>query len=177
MALKLPVELREKLKKPYGKLYRCKGEDCLKQVIEELPDPVRIISIGDVTTYYLLKANVIPDMCLVDDMTMRIPVDRAMKQGTAHRSFKEVTVINPPGVVTGELMDAIKDNMDSRIPVRIFVDGEEDLAVIPACIYAPIGSVVIYGQPGEGMVVVEITEEKKQQTLSLIEQMIEENAS
>lgn len=145
--------------------------------MEAMNKPAKIISIGDVTTYYLLKANVVPDMCLIDDMTMRLPVDETVKQGTAHRSFKEVTVKNPPGVVTRELIDAIKDNMSANIPVKIFVEGEEDLAVIPACIYAPVGSVVIYGQPHEGVVVVKVTEEKKRETLSLISQMIEEENS
>lgn len=175
MVLKLTPELREKLKTPYGRLYRGKGGDCLKRVVKSLHDPVKIISIGDLTTYYLLQAGTVPDMVLIDDMTMRIPVEHEVKKGTAHTSFKEITVTNPPGIITRELIDAVKDNMDSSVPVRIFVDGEEDLAVIPACIYAPIGSVVIYGQPNEGVVVVNITEDKKKETLSLMKQMIEEN--
>lgn len=174
MVLKLTQELRDKLKTPYGKLYRGKGEECLRRVVRTLKNPPKIISIGDLTTYYLLKAGVVPDMCLVDDITMRLPVDREIRLGTTHRSFKEVTVRNPAGVITQELMDAIRDNMDSKEPVRIFVEGEEDLAVMPACIYAPVNAVVIYGQPNEGVVVVTVTEEKKQETLSLMQQMIEE---
>lgn len=174
MVLKLTQELRDKLKTPYGKLYRGKGEECLRRVVRTLKNPPKIISIGDLTTYYLLKAGVVPDMCLVDDITMRLPVDHEIRLGTTHRSFKEVTVRNPAGVITQELMDAIRDNMDSKEPVRIFVEGEEDLAVMPACIYAPVNAVVIYGQPNEGVVVVTVTEEKKQETLSLMQQMIEE---
>jgi uncharacterized protein (UPF0218 family) len=32
----------------------------------------------------------------------------------------------------------------------IFVDGEEDLAVIPLVIAAPDGAAILYGQPGKG---------------------------
>ncbi len=172
MALKLTEALREKLKAPFGTLYKGKGADCLNKVVSRLGKPVKIISIGDVTTYYLLKAGIVPDMCLVDNITMRIPVDHEIRKGTAHESFKDVRVDNPPGVVTEELMDAIRDNMNSRVPVRIFVNGEEDLAVIPACLYAPVGSVVIYGQPNEGVVVVPVTEEKRKETKAILEQMV-----
>lgn len=171
MELKLTPALRDALKMPFGKLYRGKGDECLRSIIKSLKSPPKIISIGDVTTYYLLKAGIVPDICIVDDRTMRLPVDHEVRKGTAHESFKDVSVKNPPGVITGELIDVIRDNMASEKPVRIFVDGEEDLAVIPACEYAPVGSVVLYGQPGEGVVAVTVTEEKKRETLSLVERM------
>ena len=174
MAFKLTPALRDTLKTPFGKLYRGKGDECLRSIVKSLKGPTKIISIGDVTTYYLLKAGIVPDMCIVDDMTMRLPVDHEVRKGTAHESFKDVSVKNPPGVITQELIDAIKNNMNSSMPVRIFVDGEEDLAVIPACEYAPVGSVVLYGQPNEGVVVVNVTEDKKHETLSLMEQMTRE---
>lgn len=171
MALKLTGALREKLKTPFGTLYKGKGADCLDKVVRSLGKPTKIISIGDVTTYYLIKAGIVPDMCLVDDITMRLPVDLEIRKGTAHKSFKDVRVDNPPGLVTEALMAAIRDNMDSKAPVRIFVNGEEDLAVIPACLYAPVGSAVIYGQPNEGVVVVRVTEEKRKETRAILEQM------
>ena len=174
MAYKLTPALRERLKKPFGRLYRGKGDECLRDIVKSLKNPPKVISIGDMTTYYLLKAGIVPDMCIVDERTMRLPVNLEVKKGTAHESFKDVKVKNPPGVVTKELIDAIRDNMVSKKPVRIFVDGEEDLAVIPACEYAPVGSVVLYGQPNEGVVAVVVTGEKKRETLSLMEQMIKE---
>jgi uncharacterized protein (UPF0218 family) len=171
LELKLTGALREKLKKPFGKLYKGSGTECLTQVIRSLGKPTRIIAIGDMTTYYLLKAGIVPDMCLVDDITMRLPVDLEIRKGTAHESFKDVRVDNPPGVITEELMDAIRDNMGSKVPVRIFVNGEEDLAVIPACLYAPASSAVIYGQPNEGVVVVRVTDEKRKETQAILDEM------
>ena len=37
------------------------------------------------------------------------------------------------------------------------MDGEEDLMVFPVCLFAPPNSVVMYGQPNEGLVIAEIT--------------------
>ncbi len=174
MVYRLTPALRDRLKKPFGRLYRGKGDECLRSIVKGLRSPPMVISIGDVTTYFLLKAGIVPGMCIVDDRTMRLPVELEVKKGTAHESFKDVRVENPPGVVTEELIAAIKDNMGSKKPVRILVDGEEDLAVIPVCEYAPVGSVVLYGQPNEGVVAVTVTEDKKRETLSLMEQMIKE---
>ncbi len=171
MALKLTGELRDRLKKPFGTLYRGQGADCMTQAVRSLGKPTKVIAIGDMTTYYLLKAGIVPDLCLVDDITMRLPVDHEIRNGTAHESFKEVRVDNPPGVVTQALMDAVRDNMQAVKPVRIFVDGEEDLAVIPACLYAPDSAAVIYGQPNEGVVVVRVNDEKRKETRAILEQM------
>ena len=171
MELKLTGALREKLKQPFGKLYKGKGSECLTQVIRSLGQPTKIIAIGDVTTYYLLQAGIVPDMCLVDNITMRLPVDHEIRKGTAHESFKDVRVDNPPGVITKELMDAVRDNMNARVPVRIFVRGEEDLAVIPACLYAPDSAAVIYGQPNVGVVVVRVNEEKRKETKAILDEM------
>lgn len=174
MAYRLTAALRDRLKTPFGKLYRCNSDSCLRDIVRSFRSPPKVIAIGDVTAYHLLRAGIMPDMCIVDDMTMRLPVDHEVRKGTAHESFKDITVKNPAGVVTQELIDAIKDNMSSKNPVRIFVDGEEDLAVIPACEYAPVGSLVLYGQPKEGVVAVEVTPGKKRETLSLMEQMEKE---
>ena len=56
--------------------------------------------------------------------------------------------------------------------VRIMVNGEEDLLVLPVCVYAPENSVVMYGQPNQGLVIVKVTPEirnKAQKLLDLME--------
>ncbi len=53
----------------------------------------------------------------------------------------------------------------------IVVDGEEDLAVIPCVLFADEGDVVLYGQPDEGIVAVEVSEEKKMEIATLIKIM------
>lgn len=171
MAYRLTAALRDRLKTPFGRLYRCSSDECVGDIVRNAGKPPKVIAIGDVTAYHLLRAGIVPDMCIVDDMTMRLPVDGEVRRGTAHAAFHDLVVRNPAGVVTQELIDAIRDNLASEKPVRIFVDGEEDLAVIPACEHAPVGSLVLYGQPREGIVAVEVTPEKKRETRALVEQM------
>ena len=52
-----------------------------------------------------------------------------------------------------------------RIVIKI--DGEEHLSVLPMVLCAPLGFVIFYGQPHEGVVKVEITEEKKEKAYSM----------
>jgi uncharacterized protein (UPF0218 family) len=55
--------------------------------------------------------------------------------------------------------------------VRLSVNGEEDLLVIPVCIHAPENAIVLYGQPNEGLVIVKITPEIRSKTQTLLESM------
>ena len=56
-------------------------------------------------------------------------------------------------------------------PVRLSVNGEEDLLVLPVCIHAPDNAIVMYGQPNEGLVIVKITPEIRNKTQSLLDLM------
>jgi len=58
---------------------------------------------------------------------------------------------NPPGTISDELVLAIRDAVADP-PAMIVVEGEEDLAVIPLVLAAPTGVMILYGQPGEGVV-------------------------
>jgi uncharacterized protein (UPF0218 family) len=55
--------------------------------------------------------------------------------------------------------------------VHLVVDGEEDLLTLIAVLYAPEKSWVVYGQPREGAVVVEVTPEKKAETAEILRGM------
>lgn len=86
--------------------------------------------------------------------------------------FTILTCKNPPGHITKTLVLAISKAIKQYIRTGgkqiIKVVGEEDLAALPAILLAPLGSVVFYGQPGEGVVVVEVTEEEKGRLVDLI---------
>jgi uncharacterized protein (UPF0218 family) len=88
--------------------------------------------------------------------------------GTKHKGFTEISVDNPAGVITEDLIDAVGNALKSDEHVRIFVRGEEDLAAVPAILMAPEGSAVLYGQPDEGVVLVKITSDKKEQMEDLL---------
>ena len=56
-------------------------------------------------------------------------------------------------------------------PVMVLIDGEEDLLTIPAVIEAPLGAVVFYGQPFEGVVAVKVDERSKASARETVQRM------
>jgi hypothetical protein len=50
----------------------------------------------------------------------------------------------------------------------ILVEGEEDLLVLPAVFFLPLGGVVLYGLPKKGLVICNVNEKYKQLVKSLL---------
>ncbi|MBU4374853.1 MAG: DUF359 domain-containing protein [Euryarchaeota archaeon] len=167
----LPEELREELRKLHGELYTGDGIETAKLIIKNLNNYTKIISVGDIVTFNLLSAGLIPDISFVDDRTKRGQASDKIMQGTRHAKFKTITVENPAGIITEELLQEVSHAMDSDKPIRIFVKGEEDLAALPAIAMAPLSSVIIYGLPDKGAVLVRVTENKKKEIQSLLDRM------
>jgi len=163
--------LRDELRKLHGDLYRGDGTETAKKIIRDLKNPAKIITVGDIVTFNLLNAGVVPNVSFVDDRTKRSPASNEIMHGTKHPRFKTIDVENPPGMITEELLREVSKAMDSDTPIRIFVKGEEDLAALPAIAMAPLSSVIIYGLPDVGAVSVKVTDKKKKEIQSLLDRM------
>jgi GTP-dependent dephospho-CoA kinase len=146
----LPEEHRRLFKEPFGTLYRNIGE------ILPLLSEGGVYAVGDVVTHNLQKNGIMPAVSIVDGYTMRSPCKR-MPDLTGNC----IRVKNPAGTITDDLVRAL-DHAVAHAPVTIVVDGEEDLAVIPMVIAAPIGSIVLYGQPHKGVVLRRVTREAQE---------------
>lgn len=162
--LKLPDEVRPLLKRPLGQLF-----SSVTTAIEYLRQlrPTRLIAVGDIVTADLIEAGLMLDVAVVDFLVMRSPIDKKIRRTIDSFDVKIVRVKNPAGTITQELR-AVLD--EAKPPLKIIVDGEEDLATLPAVLSAPLGSVVVYGQPYEGVVIVEVTESKRREFKMLLEQ-------
>jgi uncharacterized protein (UPF0218 family) len=124
-----------------------------------------IVAVGDVVTENLERVGILPTLSILDGKTKRADISGAEDK----RRDADLVIANPKGTITRELWEAIaKCDFQNR---KIFIDGEEDLATLPAILYAPMGSIVVYGQPDEGIVVVHVTDEKKNEIKSIIEKM------
>ena len=157
----LPEELRSRLKEPFGMLYRGEGLECIENIARDLDlESSFLITVGDVVTHYVLEFGVQPHLIIVDDRTKRGRLSPEITTGKG--DFREVEVENPAGVITEELDEAIKEAIDGESPVRLWVNGEEDLATLPVIKYAPTSSIVLYGQPDEGVVAVIVDEKTKE---------------
>ena len=163
--LPLPDDLRGELKEPWGPVFT--DADAL---LAEAGEP--LVAVGDVVTYHLEAAGRTPDVSMVDEMTERSAVDEDVREALGEA---DVAVESPAAALTGDLLEALVHAIEAADegggPTRIHVDGEEDLATLPAIVAAPDGASVVYGQPGEGMVLVPVTPETREAAESFLRRM------
>lgn len=163
--MKLPASLREQMKIPLGILLpeiQANKENILKNISENS----FIITVGDRTTQKMIEFDLIPSLQIVDGIEKR-----EKREPPKLANATEITVDNPPAEITLQSIDVIKKAFLMNPPVRILVTGEEDLLVLPVCIHAPENSVVLYGQPNEGLVITKITTEIRNKAQSLLDLM------
>lgn len=166
-ALRLPDRLRSVLSRPLGRLLRGRVEEVyasLRSLIQETSPP-RLVAVGDVVVEDSLRHGLSLDLAVRDLKTKRSP-----RGAPSIGKFKEVVrVRNPAGLITAEACRQIARSLKEGGGVLIEVEGEEDLLAIPCVLHAPIGSVVIYGQPDEGVVAIVVSEGLKAFFRSLLD--------
>ena len=165
---KLDENLIGEFKKPLGKLY-AEFEDAIP-IIKEASF---LISVGDQTTKNLVDNDLIPDLGIIDN--------RIQRKDHNHDIIRTENILkadNPAGTITKNLWETIEsaislilEDKENRI---IEVSGEEDLAVLPCLLVAPEDAVILYGQPNEGLVFVNVSE-GKDKALRLMDFFNEEN--
>lgn len=161
--LSLPIELREELKDPIGPLFEEPQE-----LLSGAGDP--LIAVGDVVTFHLRRAGRNPDVSVIDGLTKRTEVTEEIATALDDDDPR-IRVENPAGEITESLLEGLVEAISLEERVVVHVDGEEDLATLPAIIAAPMGASVVYGQPNLGMVHVSVDAETKAFARSLIERM------
>jgi len=164
--LQLPDDLRDQLKNPLGNLVSDDNPN-KENIIKKISAESVIITVGDRTTENMLLLGLKPQIQIIDGLEKRsecaVPADDTI--------ITKLSCKNPPGEITEESIQVIQKAFSSEPPVRITVDGEEDLLVIPTCIFAPENSVVMYGQPNEGLVIVTITPEIRAKVQKILDVM------
>jgi uncharacterized protein (UPF0218 family) len=164
VVVELQDSLRGELKEPFGEIYTD-----AEALLTDAGDP--IVAVGDVVTYHLLQAGRTPDVALIDDRTERSQVDEEISSGIS--GFDErIEVANPAATITVALLDSLASGVqDADRSTLLFVDGEEDLAALPAILLAPEGASIVYGQPGEGMVLVQVDQPTTERARELLSRM------
>ncbi len=160
----------QRLKEPFGKLLP--GEPSktmpeLNTIIRRL-HPRKIVAVGDVVSRETVAVGIRVDVRIIDHVSMRKP--------TAAFNLKARTtyhVRNPAGVITLESWETIKRAMKDDDAV-ILVDGEEDLLALPCIVESPSNSLVLYGQPSRGLVVVDTNPTISQEASLILQRMTRE---
>ena len=150
----LPEDMREELKLPLGPVIK---EEQLDRYLEKGD---LVATVGDMTSATIHRLGYRPQMVVVDYQTKR-SFDPKWKEATASAGDVTVFVRNPPATITSDLYNEILKAWTSRSTTKLVVEGEEDMASLPAILQAPEGATVIYGIPDTGRCLVQVDEDAR----------------
>jgi uncharacterized protein (UPF0218 family) len=162
MHRRLPEAERSSLQRPFGKVF-----PSIRALLPRIRGRT-VYAVGDVVTYNLLKEGIVPRIAIIDGHTKRAPCSRIPEI-----PLRRIAARNPAGTISDDLVRAIQEALASP-PALIFVEGEEDLAVLPLVLAAPEGAVVLYGQPGEGVVLREVDGGAKALAAAFVDRFVHE---
>ena len=163
--MKLSDSLRDKFKSPLGILLP-ENQTSKENIKKFLSTDSFIVTVGDRTTEKMIGFDLIPSLQIIDGQEKR-----EKREPPKLADATELIVDNPAAEITPQSVSAIKTAFTLQSPVRLFVNGEEDLLVLPVCVHAPENAVVMYGQPNEGLVIVKITPEIRNKAQALLDLM------
>ena len=130
------------------------------------------MTVGDATTARLFLFGIVPDLSVIDGKERRTKTSRsklvALTEDGDSKNLSFLHCSNRPGTVSRSAIATIREALKMPFPVRILVTGEEDLLALPLFVIVPNGSVVFYGQPLEGMVIVRINEKIRRKAQELL---------
>jgi pantetheine-phosphate adenylyltransferase len=159
--LVLSENLRQEFKEPFGEILQ-------DMDIKEASDSY-IISVGDATTKKFNDNSVNQQVSVIDFKIARKEEYSSFSQLGFKGDEEIIGVNNPSGHITAELLQAIfqifKSDFKNRVILKII--GEDDLAVLPLILFAPLGVSIYYGQPNKGLVKISISTEAKDRAYSL----------
>ena len=162
-----------RLKEPFGKLLQGDPSKTMPELnmLVRRNHPSRVTAVGDVVSQETLAAGIPVDLRIIDHISMRKPA-----RSFAIKARKTYHVRNPAGVISMRSWEFIKQAMREE-DVVIYVEGEEDLLALPCIVESPDGGLVLYGQPSQGLVVVETQPAVKKEAELIIGRMIRENVA
>jgi len=152
----LPSGIKKELRKIWGIPFfngRRKITRKFKKFIQEKKFK-KIITVGD-----YCSLNLPSDVKIFDGKIKRKKIKTILKFSLSCR--------NLPGTIQREVWSVIKKAIKNK--ESVFIDGEEDLLVIPCVLLAEKNTAVIYGFPGKGICLVEVSPEEKKRFKELLQ--------
>ncbi|MCQ2976484.1 MAG: GTP-dependent dephospho-CoA kinase family protein [archaeon] len=148
----LKEDLIHKFKEPLGELF-----PDFNDALPAIKEAKFLISVGDQTAKNLVDNDIIPDLGIIDGR-----IQRKDHNHTIITAENILDAENPAGTITKDLWEtiefAINTTLNDKEKRFIVVKGEEDLAVLPCILLAPAETVILYGQPNEGLVFVNVSD-------------------
>jgi len=162
---RLPEQLRTRLAAPLGTIFsaeEAKGPDFEGLV----RSAAMTITVGDRVTDTLGAMGRTPEVQVVDGVERRVS-----REVPTVPYARLIRVKNPAGMITEDAIAGMKKAFTGKKPVRVQVEGEEDLMAMLAIAMAPVSAVVFYGQPGVGVVAVKANAIAKSRNRAILAKM------
>lgn len=158
----LTEDLRREFQKPFGDLLL--NARSLSKDRERL-----IITVGDVTAKTFNDLSLEQNLSVIDFKVGRIKKFANIQELGFAGAEVIFNVDNPPGFITSHTLRKLIEifKLGLREKTILQINGEEDLAVLPIVLIAPLGTFIFYGQPHEGLVKVIISEDSKNKAYNL----------
>lgn len=157
---RLPDNIRDKLKQPFGKIVKA------NTALSAKPS---IMTVGDVATLTFNSLDIPRKLSIVDFLTSRKRTYKNLYDLGFEFANPTAIVKNPSGQISNSLIVQVSRMLKSGTSDQVLlVEGEEDLATICAIMLAPIPSTVFYGQPKVGLVMVDVNIEAKNRLCELL---------
>ncbi len=166
----LPENLREELKKPFGKIFKENKPAIKKDAL--------IITVGDVTTKTFNEKSLGQNISVIDFKVNREKKFTNIEELGFDGDEKIFYADNPAGYISSNLFKKLSKifQLGARDKIVLQVNGEEDLVVLPLILTAPLSTVLYYGQPPQrsgsegqaGLVEVLVSEKNKERAYDLV---------
>jgi pantetheine-phosphate adenylyltransferase len=124
------------------------------------------IVVGDPTLETFIKNKWPYNLGIFDGKKQRLPYASEILSKLEHVQKTQ----NQPGMIEIKAVQTIQTWLNNKNFKHIFVDGEEDLTAVIAVLLLPLGSLIYYGQPNQGMVECEVTENIKESFFNILTQ-------
>jgi uncharacterized protein (UPF0218 family) len=167
----IPPNILKELKRPLGKLIFDSYITEKKIRKEIVGKNHKIITVGDRSTDRLISFEIFPDLAIIDGFERRQEKNSSLADKLIALKVKDITTIsciNPAGSITQDAITKIKFALSGKKNIILHVVGEEDLLTLPVCYFAPNKSLVCYGQPQEGLVIIKVNDSMRRKAKDLI---------
>jgi uncharacterized protein (UPF0218 family) len=139
-----------------GELYRGEPTETAARLRDKLiVKPTLLAVVGDFVAANVIAAGLFPNIVVVDNKILRAQIKPIL------HGLKEIKVPNEAATINAKAWLALRTAVTLKRRVAVVVEGEEDLLVLPLLAEMPLGSVIAYGQPHEGLVAVTVSEERR----------------
>jgi len=160
-------EARRILKRPAGKLITGDPDDVARRVnsIIEFDEPKLVVAVGDYTSKKLREVGAKVNLYIIDGR-----VERRAAELFKPENLEVVKVVNEAGTLNPDAVKTLHKLLRRKELKNtvLIVDGEEDLLTLAAILSAPDQTIIVYGQPGKGSVVVKVDDRVRDLALNIL---------